>query len=400
LARFNTDVVFVDGSGQVRAVHGDLTLRANEAGGGHVVVGSGISLRPENDCDASDAIDLGQVDHRWNTVFACSGNFLDRPTVNGSGVLLQGEATGSATSGSFCKTLTFSALDGIDFILNHGLQTENFTWSMWRTNTTPIRAVLPRNIIPVDANNVRVQLFRATTGKIVITSCGGIDTGGSSSGVKSLNGLTDHISILPSDGIDVSTVGNDILLAPLFTSTSGAIVQQKCEDIVTLSGIVDGISGGGIPSASGAIIKLNQGIAEYYLSVDSGSWSVSPTTVPLNTTVLEDTVYYSRSGGVITINVDGIYRISYGININQFTGNSRSMTAHQALLNGVTPISRSETWVYSRLNSQGEGSVYKSFFIQLDATDTIEIESIRDTGGGTFEHLANSNLSLEFMRFV
>ena len=54
-------------------------------------MGSGISLRPELNCDASDAIDLGQDLLRWKTLFACSGNFLDRPTVNSSGVVLQGE---------------------------------------------------------------------------------------------------------------------------------------------------------------------------------------------------------------------------------------------------------------------------------------------------------------------
>ena len=96
MVRFNSDVVFVDGSGQVRAIHGDLSLRANEDGGGHIIVGSGVSLRPDIDCHGSpltDGIDLGQEDFRWRTLYACSGNFISRPHVNGSGVLLQGEAS-------------------------------------------------------------------------------------------------------------------------------------------------------------------------------------------------------------------------------------------------------------------------------------------------------------------
>lgn len=91
MARFNTDVVFIDASGQVRTLIGDLTLRANPNGDGHIIAGSGISLRPEVNCDALDAMDLGQEELRWNTLFACGGNFLNRPTVNGSGVVLQGE---------------------------------------------------------------------------------------------------------------------------------------------------------------------------------------------------------------------------------------------------------------------------------------------------------------------
>lgn len=105
MAKFNTDVVFIDGSGQVRVLNGDLTLRANPNGDGHIIVGSGISLRPDVNCDASDAIDLGQADLRWKTLFACSGNFLDRPTVNGSGVLLQGEAAAGGGVDSI-KSLT------------------------------------------------------------------------------------------------------------------------------------------------------------------------------------------------------------------------------------------------------------------------------------------------------
>ncbi len=95
--KFNTDVVFVDCSGQVRTTKcGDLTLRANDQGTGHIIVGSGLTLRPEADCQSLEPIDLGLDYLRWNTLFACSGNFHNRPTVNGSGVLLEGEAASSA----------------------------------------------------------------------------------------------------------------------------------------------------------------------------------------------------------------------------------------------------------------------------------------------------------------
>lgn len=91
--RFNTDVVFIDASGQVRVLQGDLTLRAN--GDGHIIIGSGLTLRPEADCRSLEPVDLGLDYLRWATVFACSGNFLERPTVNDQGVLLQSEAVDS-----------------------------------------------------------------------------------------------------------------------------------------------------------------------------------------------------------------------------------------------------------------------------------------------------------------
>ena len=102
----NSDIIFPGNSGQVRAIHGDLTLRANEDGGGDIIVGSGGSLRPEVNCDASDAIDLGEENLRWKDLYACSGNFLERPSVTGadnrtSGIALQQENYYIETSFAF-----------------------------------------------------------------------------------------------------------------------------------------------------------------------------------------------------------------------------------------------------------------------------------------------------------
>jgi len=88
---YNSDIIFTDTSGQVRAIDSDLTLRANEAGGGDIIVGSGEALRPETDCRGPQPIDLGRDSLRWNTLHACSGNFIERPTVKGSGLVLTDE---------------------------------------------------------------------------------------------------------------------------------------------------------------------------------------------------------------------------------------------------------------------------------------------------------------------
>ena len=90
--KFNSDVVFVDGSGQVVAKNGDLTLRGRD-----VIVGSGGSLRPE----LSSVVDLGEDALPWRHLFADGASFATRPTVGGSGVLLQGEASSAIASYTF-----------------------------------------------------------------------------------------------------------------------------------------------------------------------------------------------------------------------------------------------------------------------------------------------------------
>lgn len=244
--RFNTDVVFVDGSGQVRTRNGSLTLRADDTGLADIIVGSGASLRPE----VHSAIDLGTEDLRWRFLYtqvgvsvisiptilvAQTGVFTTRPIVNGSGVLLQGE----------------------------------------------------------------------------------------------------------------------------------------------------------VPS---------QAMAEYYLNANAGAWTTTLTTVPLDTTAVQDSSHFSRAGGVVTVGVAGWYRVSYSASVNQTGGNSRSVTRHEVTLNGTTAIPQSVSWLYSRNNSSGEGTVSKTFLVQLGVSDNIRIRSQRHNGGGTFTHLAGSHLSIEFVR--
>lgn len=206
MARFNTDVIFIDTSGQVRAVHGDLTLRANEDGGGHVIVGSGISLRPEVNCDALDAIDLGQEIHRWKTLFACSGNFLDRPTVNGSGVLLQGEAT--APAGVSAGVNSVNNLSGV------------------------ITLASVNDAITIVENGQIIEfsgIFTQASGTLLENVSNLVGSGV----VNRLNGLSGIINLVSPDlSIIIATSGNDILLQ---------VDPVVLEGILTLSGIAQSV---------------------------------------------------------------------------------------------------------------------------------------------------------------
>jgi hypothetical protein len=63
---FNGDVVFLDGSGQVRSTNGSLTLRPDDTGTKEVIIGSGSALRPERDIRT----DLGTREIRWLKLWA------------------------------------------------------------------------------------------------------------------------------------------------------------------------------------------------------------------------------------------------------------------------------------------------------------------------------------------
>ena len=116
---FNGPIDFLPGSGQLLAPQGDLIL----APGNEVVV-SGGQLVPLADLLQN----LGDAARRWDTLFAGSGNFVTRPTVGGSGVLLEGEASGGSADYSDGGELaganrTLGNLDAFDLgILTSGVQ--------------------------------------------------------------------------------------------------------------------------------------------------------------------------------------------------------------------------------------------------------------------------------------
>jgi len=78
-------------------------------------------------------------------------------------------ASGALIDTSILRTtLTFTPTSGTDFTLPHLLGIEDFTWNLWRTDVSPIQAVIPTNISPVGLNDVRIQLAVAASGKLVI----------------------------------------------------------------------------------------------------------------------------------------------------------------------------------------------------------------------------------------
>ncbi|MHA2063076.1 MAG: hypothetical protein ACXABY_01725 [Candidatus Thorarchaeota archaeon] len=110
----------------------------------------------------------------------------------------QGPSGLQGLSGGVTTELFFTPTSGNVFVLEHGLDNNAFTWDMWSTDLDPIRTIQPTNVYPSGSNHVAIELDAPASGRIVLT------TGGSN----------------------------------LFTPASGALLEQKCEDIDTVSGLV------------------------------------------------------------------------------------------------------------------------------------------------------------------
>lgn len=144
-------------------------------------------LRSDGDC----LYDIGTTSNRWAATHACSGIFSDRLTVGGSGVALVGEGVQSVEGLS--GVIDIDSPDGTVIISTNG-------------------QVIGLTVLP--------------------------DTG-----QTSLNGLSGALTLTSPDGsILVGDNGQAIELSGLFTPASGAVLEQKCQDIDTVSGIASAAS--------------------------------------------------------------------------------------------------------------------------------------------------------------
>tara|TARA_R110002096_G_scaffold108964_2_gene238497 strand:+ start:7087 stop:7977 length:891 start_codon:yes stop_codon:yes gene_type:complete len=219
--QYNSPLQFPQESGVVEALQNDLTLRASTSGD---VVISPNALRPEVDV----AQDLGTNNLRWHTLHlgnlaATSGTFGVRPTISGIGF---------ATLADIIDTqITLNGLSGA------------------------ISITSPDNTILIGDGPQAIELsglFTPASGAVLEQKCADIDTLSglilSDGGQTSINDESGVISLLGGDGITIVTttegspgVPAEITISALFTAASGAVLQQKCEDIASVSGTVAGL---------------------------------------------------------------------------------------------------------------------------------------------------------------
>ena len=225
MTKFNSDVVFVDGSGQVRSSNGDLTLRAEDVEMNDIIVGDGRSLRPEINL----ATDLGLDYLRWNTLYASGGNFTTRPVVNGSGVLLQGEDTPLGYA-------SYTVDESIDFVIFG----ETFTPVRWNQVDHEDSAIFSRTV-----NNERINLARAGLYKITYSAIGQKEMSGAGTSEWEIEINDSGTTIRAARGyIHHRNAGNHNI-----STTSKTFIRQfAANDFIELQGAI--IVGGGLIGVS------------------------------------------------------------------------------------------------------------------------------------------------------
>ena len=156
----------------------------------------------------------------------------------------------------------------------------------------------------VNNNTIEVEFTPAATGDVTVIAC--IESGLSpvTGGVLILEGLSGIIDLdCPNGSVDISTSGQVINICALFTPASGAILEQKCRDIETLSGLI----GGGV-LASGASAKLTftpasgtEFVLEHGLGTTTWTWDMWSTETDPITIMMPENIYPSGNNHVAIV---------------------------------------------------------------------------------------------------
>jgi len=79
--------------------------------------------------------------------------------------------TGAGGSGISVE-LFFTPASGTNFVLEHALGTDVFTWDMWSTQFDPIRTIQPTNVYPSGNDHVAIEIDIPASGRLVLTAGG------------------------------------------------------------------------------------------------------------------------------------------------------------------------------------------------------------------------------------
>ena len=161
----------------------------------------------------------------------------------------QGSSSSSSSQlalsdGLACYTASFSGVSTTQF--SHGLGSTNLVIEFKDSGGN---LLIPDTWSIINSNVIEAEFSPAATGDVTIIAC--IESGlapvtGGVTTIEGLSGIVDLDS--PNGSIVISTSGQVINLNAIFTPASGAVLEQKCRDIDTLSGMIGG-GGGGTPDA-------------------------------------------------------------------------------------------------------------------------------------------------------
>lgn len=329
-----------------------------------------------------------------------------------------GQTIELTTSGGLaCVVKTFTPTSGTQFVIEHGLNNECFTWNIWKNDVSPICAIIPENVAPSGANHAIVELTTGISGQIVFTagrtavSSRPVDERPvvaaivpDTSGVYPL-GATDkrfsHIyAVSGVFGSGTVVIANDTIYG---AKIAGPINNPGPEIPLCIEGEHELDAKFTSASIVGAINEaLNNpasGVACYYYDeATAANFTTTYTTCPFNQTVVQDS-QYSISTGQITVNQNGLYRVNYNINVDT-TNSSTSRTAGRTRLyvNDTTELAYSLSLGYHRTVAQAENNYNKSVLVPLNSGDFISVQGQRLSGGAQLGFRAGSSITIELVR--
>jgi hypothetical protein len=130
----------------------DIVIKLVTPSSGKIVIAGGIT------------VGSGSVLNDLLDVNVPSGNEGESLVYNGTNWI----ASGVAANHTRKVVKTFTPAFGEEFVLEHGLNTEDFTFTMWKTDSLPIMTTIPDNVYPSGVNHAVVVVQPALSGKIVI----------------------------------------------------------------------------------------------------------------------------------------------------------------------------------------------------------------------------------------
>lgn len=172
------------------------------------------------------------------------------------------------SDGIACFTGSFSGVTSTS--ISHGL---NSTDLVVEFKDSLGNLLIPDTWSITNLNVIEAEFTPAATGDVTILAC--IESGLSpiTGGVLILEGLSGIIDLdCPDGSVDISTSGQVINICSIFTPASGALLEQKCEDIDTLSGLIGGGSGNPVDSRPATGVITPDADCVYDLGAELARW--------------------------------------------------------------------------------------------------------------------------------
>lgn len=184
------------------------------------------------------------------------------------------------------------------------------------------------------------------------------------------------------NGPELLTVGTD-------TNINIEMIPKGTGTVVVPAGYTANITANSLITQ--AYFAANSSIKKKHLHRHNGATTQNFTTTPINvlfdTSVRTDTAY-TYSAGVTTINESGWYEITYDVSVT-ITNNSESNSQVQILVNG-TPVAGTLSYMHHRIAARGQDSASATAKVNLTSGNTISVQTVRTSGGGTMVTLANA----------